>query len=153
MYSEPYMPILISLSLLCARVSWGACTKCRVRHTYLHFVVILPCKCSRWGGWCFIIAFVPLIILYVVWIPATLMGKIQPHTGNSQEVQSVDMNAFDNGSMQTLSGVHIDDLPRKSARSAKESMGYNLEDTLVPTSISIVNDDDDDSVRNASSTR
>lgn len=39
-------------------------------NTYMNF--------RWWGGWMFVIAFLCLIALYVVWIPATLMGKCKP---------------------------------------------------------------------------
>lgn len=52
-----------------------------------------------WGGVSFLVAFIPLIILYAVWIPATLMGKIREgpdkHAGNNDyDVQVVSLGGL-----------------------------------------------------------
>jgi hypothetical protein len=38
-----------------------------------------------WGGVSFLVAFIPLIILYAIWIPASLLGKIHEHKNGDAE--------------------------------------------------------------------
>lgn len=91
-------------------------------------------------------AFVPLILLYLVWIPASLMGKIKENPGHGGSDNEGEGAAY-NGSMQTLSDVLIDDLPRKSGFSEKGGpMGVSFENEPVPSAIDVNSNKDDTSV-------
>eukprot|EP01041_Mallomonas_annulata_P000343 gene343-612_t len=58
-----------------------------------------------WSSWILFMAYVPIVILYLVWIPLTVMGKLQPHKPD----QDVELSSVPNPLMGKTLATEIAD--------------------------------------------